>query len=82
MFSGWFSKHYSLAVDWFPLEAKNYIVNLSNSCVVNVLLVCRGAMKLYGVLSMKLHKNETVSYILHSLFLNACKKKLKIGVYI
>jgi len=50
-------------------------VHLFNSCVVNVLLVCRGAMKLYGVLSMKLHKNETVSYILHPLFLNACKIK-------
>jgi len=69
-------------VDWFPVETKNYSVNLFNSCVVNVLLVCRGAMKLYDVLSMKLHKNGTVSYMLHPLFLNACKKKLKIGVHI
>ena len=69
-------------MDWFPVEAKNYSVNLFNSGIVNVLLMCRGVMKLYGVLSMKLHKNVTVSYILHPLFLNACRKKLKIRVHI
>jgi hypothetical protein len=69
-------------VDRFPVEAKNYGVNFFNSCIVNVLLVFRGAMKLYGVLSMKLYKNETVSYILHPLFFSACKKKLKSGVHI
>jgi hypothetical protein len=77
VFSGWFSKHCSLPVDWFPVEAKNCSVHLFNSCVVNVLLAFRGAIKLYGVLSMKLRKNETVSYILHPLFLDACEKKLK-----
>ena len=50
-------------MDWFPVEAKNYSVSLFNNCIVNVLVVFRGAMKLYGVLSMKLHKNETLVYI-------------------
>ena len=69
-------------MDWFPGETKNCVVNLFNSCIVNVLLVFRVDMKVYGVLSMKLHKNETVSCLLHPLFLNACKKKLQSGVHV
>jgi hypothetical protein len=46
------------------------------------MLVFRGDMKLYDVLSIKLHKNETVSYILHPLSLNECKKNLKSAVHI